>query len=174
MLTHFFGFYSLAACVTAAVSQSKKAVSAVAAAVVGIGLFLAPMESAQGQGFASVPTIFSVDIDCYSNNFDVSWTVSADLWPNGYRYVISRPGNCFYEGGYTVVKLNRLIGILPNGRPVYSLTEWIEIWVWMGVSDDSIDGNPSAWVEDSEGNSYEVDLYIDGYLINGPSWPYGY
>ena len=49
MVIRFFSFYSLAACVAAAVSQSKKAVSAVAAAVVGVGLFFSPIESVQAQ-----------------------------------------------------------------------------------------------------------------------------
>ena len=63
MLTHFFGFYSLAACVEAAVSQSKKVVSSAAAAVVGIGLFTAPIDSAQAQSGIPVVTEFCI----YSN-----------------------------------------------------------------------------------------------------------
>ena len=53
MLTKFFGFYSLAACV--------------AAAVVGIELFVAPMESAQGQLSGSgMITVTEVDLDSFS------------------------------------------------------------------------------------------------------------
>ena len=47
MLTRFVGFNWLAVCVAAVVSESKKAVSAVAAAVVGIGLLSAPLAVGQ-------------------------------------------------------------------------------------------------------------------------------
>ena len=42
---------------------------------------------------------------------------------------------------------------------------WIEVWVWTGTATDS----PVAYVYDSDGNSYDVDLAIDGYVISGPS-----
>ena len=47
----FCSIQNLAACVAAAVSESKKTVPAVAAAVVSIGLLLSPVESAQAQHF---------------------------------------------------------------------------------------------------------------------------
>ena len=60
MDTKFFVFYSLAACVAAAISQSKKAVSAVAAVVVGIGLLTAPIDSAQAQSGIPEVTEFCI------------------------------------------------------------------------------------------------------------------
>ena len=157
----------LAVCVAAAVLELKKAVSAVAAAVVGIGLFTAPMESAQGQGFASVPIIFSVDIDCDSDDFVVSWTLSTNRWPDGHFSNVSYLDGCFYEGGYTIVTLVPAIWNGTRWVPDFDAGQWIQIWVWMGEDDDSIDGSHSAYVYDSEGNFYYVDLYIDDY---GP-WP---
>ena len=169
MITHFYGFNWLAACVAAAVSESKKAVSAVAAAVVGIGLFLAPMEKAQAN-HGDIPVVLSVDVvGCWDDDpddFVVDWVLSGliDNWPAGYiSQTIHTSNGCLYEGGYTVIKLHRFVRWLSDGRPVVSRSDWIEIWVWMG-NDNS---EPAAWVEDSEGNSYDVDLYVDGY---GP-WP---
>ena len=175
MATNLFGFNWLAACVAASVSQSKKAVSAAAATIVGIGLLTAPIDSAQanhGQSF--VPTVFSVDIDCYSDDFVVSWTLSTDRWPDGHFSNVSYLDGCFYEGGYTIVTLVPAIWNGTSWVPDFDVGQWIQIWVWMEVSDDSIDRNPSAYVYDSDSNgvSYDVDLYIDGYLVNGPSWPY--
>ena len=61
---NFLSTYGLAAVVAAAVSESKKAVSATAAVVVGIGLFMAPVESAQANhGQSSVPTVNSVSLN---------------------------------------------------------------------------------------------------------------
>lgn len=51
MATNLFGFHSLEVCVAAAVSQSKKAVSAVVSVVIGIGLLFVPIESVQAQHF---------------------------------------------------------------------------------------------------------------------------
>lgn len=164
MFAKSFGFYSLATCVAAAVSKSKKTVSAAAAAVVGIGLLTVPMEQAQAN-HGDIPLVLSVDIDCYSSPPRFSFSLTHD-WPNGHCGSVSHPGTCFYEGGYTVLKLNRFIRWLPNGDPDCSTSEWIEIWVWMG--DDN--SQPSAYIYDSEGNFYYVDLYIDGYWISGPSF----
>ena len=160
----FHSIYSLAACVAAVVSESKKAVSAVAAAVVGIGLFLAPMEKAQANhGQSNVPIVFSVDIDTDAES--VSWEMSFG-WLNGYCRVVhpqavSSP--VIYAGGYFQVTLYPYLGRTSDGRPVCLASKWIEIWVWMG-NDDS---ETAAYVYDSDGNSYDVDLYVDGY---GP-WP---
>ena len=164
MLTHFFGFYSLAACVAAAVSQSKKTVSAAAAAVVGVGLLCSPIDSVQANhGQSTVPTVLSVDIDTDAES--VSWEMSFG-WLNGYCRLVnsqSVSSPVIYAGGYFQVTLYPYLGRTSDGRPVCLASKWIEIWVWMG--DD--DSEPSAYVYDSEGNFYSVDLYIDDY---GP-WP---
>ena len=170
MDTKYFSFYSLAACVAAAISQSKKAVSAAVVTIVWIGLLTAPMESAQAN-HGDIPVVLSVGIDgCFDDDpgvFDVTWELPglSDNWPAGYiPQTIASPNGCLYEGGYVVVKLYRFIRWLPDNRgAVVSPSDWIEIWVWMG--DD--DSEPSPWAEDSEGNFYSVDLYIDDY---GP-WP---
>ena len=66
------------------------------------------------------------------------------------------------------VKFSRAVWSSTLNRFVPSSTEWVELWVWMG--DDS--SEPDAYAYDSRGDSYDVDLYIDDYLISGPSWPY--
>ena len=78
MSSFYFRFYSLSAVVAAAVSQSKKAVSAVAAAVVGIGLFLAPMESVQAQ--SGVSTVTQVNLSSFS--FDSADDLVMSLYLN--------------------------------------------------------------------------------------------
>ena len=155
----------LAAVVAIAVSESKKAVASVASAVVGIGLLTAPMESVQANhGQSNVPIVFSVDVDTDAEN--ASWTMSADRWPLGYCRVInpqSVSSPVIYAGGYFQVTLYPIVGRTSDGRTVCLASQWIELWVWMG--DD--DSQPSAYVYDSDGNFYYVDLYVDGY---GP-WP---
>lgn len=42
---------------------------------------------------------------------------------------------------------------------------WVEVWVYTGSSTSS----PFAYVYDSDGNFYYVDLAIDGYVVSGPS-----
>ena len=167
---------SAAAVVLAGISflKAKKAVSPVAAAVVGIGLFLAPMESAQAN-HGDIPIVLSVSLDgCFTPSpFDdvFDWQLSgvSDHWPLGYGQLVKyRPpsGVCLYDGDYVVVRLKRILGWSPQLRRwVTSPSEWVEIWFWFGNDDFE----PSAYVEDSEGNSYYVDLYVDGY---GP-WPTG-
>lgn len=47
---------------------------------------------------------------------------------------------------------------------------WVEVWFFTG--EYYTNGKyvpPCAYVSDSEGNFYEVDLSIDGYVISGPS-----
>ena len=172
MVTHFYGFNWLAACVAAVVSGSKKAVSAAAAAVVGIGLFLAPMESVQAN-HGDIPVVLSVSLDnCFTPSpFDdvFDWKLSGlfDNWPLGYIAIVKNaPVGCIYDDEYVVVRLSRNLGWSPQlNRFVPSPTDWVEIWFWLGNDDFE----PSAYVYDSEGNSYYVDLYVDGY---GP-WPTG-
>ena len=90
-----FGFYSLSAVVAAAVSQSKKAVSPVAAAVVGIGLFLAPMESVQAQSNPAPPTVSSVTLtqdEASDSDWTSNFSISVDLDLGGSGWCVYRPG----------------------------------------------------------------------------------
>ena len=143
-----------------------------AAAVVGIGLFLAPMESAQAN-HGDIPVVLSVILDnCFTPLQPVfDWKLSGlfDNWPLGYIALVKNippSGFCIYDDEYVVVRLKRVLGWSPTlQRHVTSPSEWVEIWFWLGNDDFE----PSAWVEDSEGNYYYVDLYVDGY---GP-WPVG-
>ena len=150
-----------------------------AAAVVGIGLFLAPMESAQAQG-SGVPTVVSVDItSCSFGSFTFDQELSATYyWPNGYFRSVSY-SSCYHTGGYTVVELVPAVwgwyAVRMEWNWIPDLdSEWVSIWVWMGSDSDSTP--PSAFVCDSTNSSspsagtpYYVDLYVDGYLVSGPS-----
>ena len=152
--------------------KAKKAVSAVAAAVVGIGLFLAPIDSAQAN-HGDIPVVLSVSLDDCFTPFQptFNWKLSgvSDHWPLGYVTIaknIPPSGFCLYDDDYVVVRLSRNLGWSPQLNSfVPSPSEWVEIWFWLGNDDFE----PSAWVEDSEGNYYYVDLYVDDY---GP-WPTG-
>ena len=165
MSKNIFGFNWLAACVAAVVSESKKAVSATAAAVVGVGLLCSPIESAQAQ---SVPSILSAEINgCFDDDptsYELGWEFSSlSVWSDGVfirRYI---PNSCLYEGDYVYLKFSRAVWSSSLNRFVPSPSEWVELWIWMG-NDDS---EPSAYVYDSDGSFYYVDLYVDGY---GP-WP---
>ena len=189
MFTKYFSFYSLAACV--------------AAAVVGIGLFLVPMESAQGQFSGSgMSTVTQVDLDSFSfvgaGELRMSLSISHGsvfiipvfYWSGIYgnaaywawksidgdredyfgRFVSLGPAQVksyYYPGNrgdYYVCRFG------PNDWDVStpSVDEsagWVEVWVWTGTATSS----PSAYVYDSDGNFYYVDLSIDGYVISGPS-----
>ena len=212
MATHFYGFNWLAACVAAVVSESKKAVSAVAAAVVGIGLFLAPMEKAQaqlsGSGMATVSQVnlsefsfgsaddlvmslylvygsgMTVVLDTfywsgiYGDDEDWSWisvtgtredfrTYRASHFPVQTYYY---PGNRsdYYVCRFGYVDFDAPVGGGVSGYPIDEDLGWVEVWVWTGNGGYGSSG-PSAYVYDSDGNFYYVDLSIDGYVISGPS-----
>ena len=174
MFPKSFGFNWLTVCVAAAVSESKKAVSA-AAAVVGIGLFLAPMDQAQGQHFdgdlGGVPVVKWVDISgCFDDDpssYSISWDVNiSDYWSDGVFIRRYFPSSCLYEGDYVYVKFSRAVWSSSLNRFVPSSSEWVELWVWMG-SDDL---EPYAYVYDSEGGRYETCFYIDEYHWSGPDY----
>ena len=78
MPTKYFGFKLLAVCVAAAVLDLKKAVSAVVAGVVGIGLLFAP--SAVGQTSSSFlsPYVNSIEVHNHASaGFSISLDVSS-------------------------------------------------------------------------------------------------
>ena len=77
----------------------------------------------------------------------------------GRRYFY--PGN---RGDYYVCKF----GYLDLDAGDFSIDEdegWVEVWVYTG----SATSDPSAYVYDSDGGFYYVDLAIDGYVISRPS-----
>ena len=139
-------------------------------AIVGAGLLAAPLEQAEAQGpSGSLPTAKFVDVTgCFDDDptsFNFTWEITTDYWPLGAYPSWSISSRCLYQGGYVVITLNRLIGWSSRlQRWIYSTSDWVEIWVWMG--DDDLD--PYAWAEDSEGYRYDVDLYFDGYHFSGP------
>ena len=96
--------------------MEKKAVSAAAAAVVGIGLFLAPMEKAQSSNPAP-PTVSSVTIavaepdgdpgdDYFSNGFKIS--VRLNLGGSGWCVNIPGRGYCQIARGQLVADFRDL------------------------------------------------------------------
>ena len=205
MTNLFFGFYSLAACVAAAVSQSKKAVSAAAAVVVGIGLLTAPIDSAHGQFSGSgLTTVSQVNLSdfsfgsadglvmslylnygtvafhtfywsgIYGNAGDWTWiSVDGDDQDfSTYRASFAAQQDYYYYPGnrsdYYVCRFGLPDFDAPTRSGDFPIDEdsgWVEVWVWTGTATYS----PSAYVYDSDGNFYYVDLAIDGYVISGPS-----
>ena len=166
-----------------------------AAAVVGVGLLCLPIESVQGQ---SVSTVTQVDLDSFSfisagelrmslsvsGSFsriplffwsgiygvfeDWSWVSvtgsSEDIRKNRLALGTAQlqpyyyPGN---RGDYYVCRF----GYFDEGFSIDEDSGWVEVWVCTGSANSS----PSAYVYDSDGNFYYVDLAIDGYVISGPS-----
>ena len=158
MFTKFYDLNCLAVCVAAVVSGLKKAVSPVAAAVVGIGLFLAPIESAQAQEspYYYCPevtglTLFFVEasdyelshgFDGYSFSFD--WV---DVLGSGWTHVVSRLR--YLGGGYFRIEID------PD--PLGGADDWIKLNFYIQPGPDA---SVSAWVEDGDGNWYSVDVTI--------------
>ena len=181
MTTHFYGFNWLAICVAAVVSESKKAVSAVAAAVVGVGLLCSPIESAQanhGQSTIPVVTEFCV-ISNAASDYELTrgytaclpvWDVSS-LLASGQDWVLGSGRPVVSFGTYTVDggggsgyylfrphQFNDAVQLLPiyDGR-------WLVVTFYVSVSRNSR-ATISAWVTDSEGNWYTIDAWV---LYNG-------
>ena len=152
----FFGFYSLAACVAAAVSQSKKAVSAAAAVVVGIGLLTAPIDSAQAQtGIPEVTHLIFLTDEAsdyeLSQGWDAVWAnidVSGAYrkWYHTNQDPSSDPGNPSSYEGYFKVR------ITPEDDE--DSGDFIDVYFYVDRSGGGV--SISVWVEDSEGNEYTV------------------
>ena len=191
MFTKVYGFNWLAVCVAAVVSQSKKAVSAAAAAVVGIGLFLAPMESVQGQDSnPAPPTVSSVTLT-QGEASDSDWTskfsisVRLDLGGSGWCVYIPGRGICSIARGLLVADFLDLQSYSIDPAVAYGLSfnssskfsahagggyyrvdmrplNHPESWIELWIYVNPSTGSVSAWVaDDSAGNSYSVSISVN-------------
>ena len=100
----------LAAVVAIAVSESKKAVSATAVAIVGIGLLSAPVEQVQAQ--SSLPVVSEVILSDFDFTSSGWFTVEIDVkipstWVNGAKYCWSGLYNRTSLGGVRWVDSER-------------------------------------------------------------------
>ena len=130
----------------------KKAVSAAAAAVVGIGLFLAPMESVQAQEspYYHCPEVLDVVVTTEeASDYELrgKFTVSFDLDLTGSGWTNILGNFSPRGGGYFVYE------IYPN--PLGGADDWIQLWLYVTRGPNA---SVSAWVEDGDGNSYSVDV----------------
>ena len=168
MSTRFFGFYSLAACVAAAVSQSKKAVSAVAAAVVGIGLLTAPIDSAHGQTGTPEVTDFCIVLNEASDyELRYGWVTcvpqlstlgSPVEWILGQVYArhredVSSDGSTAYGYYLFYPRDFNTQEIIRDGR-------FILVSYYITGGSSSLFPMAWAWVEDSDGNEYTIDVQL--------------
>ena len=153
MATNLFGFNWLMVCVAAVVSGSKKAVSAVAAAVVGVGLLCSPIESVQAQEspYSQCPEVADVVVTtaeasdyelrhAFSVSFDLDTTGSD--W-NNFRYT-------FYDrgGGYFTYWIRPV-------DPSPGADDWILLHLYVVRGPNA---SVSAWVNDGDGSSYSLDV----------------
>ena len=141
-------------------------------AIVGAGLLAAPLEQAQAQtGIPEVtelcilakgadPTLSSGWTDC-NVNWDVSSRLAAPLeWQLAWFY----PEGPFYDPPGANEDGRVCYGtILFNPRTfdgtVTNSDEWIRIFFYFAPGSGS-DPDVSAWVEDSNGNEYDIDVRI--------------
>ena len=177
MLTRFVGFNWLAVCVAAVVSESKKAVSATAAAVVGVGLLCSPIESVQGQSSKEPATVNFVNLQFVDDYYYFGGTlesVDVDITDFGSWLDATKVQYSIYvESGYAVVTFNPVWPKLNISPLVHEERDdgWVEILVWLGDYFDFPSGSPGTWdayVYDSTGACYEVDLFVEGVWVNGP------
>ena len=170
-------------------SKIKETAASVAAAFVGIGLFTAPIDSVQANhrnkatpatvsyvdlvGFLNPAQQPSVTIDFPNSEFGDWWGAKIDVTSE-----VSTTG--LYQGGYVIIFHDPCYPTpFAASGPLFEDGDgWVEVWIWMGGPGDP----PVAWVHDStnsdqrggSGIPYQVDLYVDGFFVSGPSWPYGY
>ena len=131
----------------------KKAVSAAAAAVVGVGLLCLPIESVQAQSstYSQCPEVVNVVVTTeeasdyelrhrFSVSFDLDATASD--WSN-FRYTFHEDG-----GGYFTYWIRPV-------DPSPGADDWILLHLYVVRGPNA---SVSAWVEDGDGNSYSVDV----------------
>ena len=189
MFNHFFGLNWLAACVAAVVSEFKKAVSAAAAAVVGIGLFLAPMESLQAETkeVLTYSAINRVHVHCF-NEVIYSISVSFDVFDTSSDYEVFSVGNLlpgglfgFYQELETfnnsAYYAAHFLGLsLPFGHFIDikfqksgDSSDWINLHVYISPYLEEGTGggrHAVAYVQHSYGRSYYVDVYCPHLILN--------
>lgn len=137
----------------------------IASAVVGIGLFTAPFESAQAQVLSPSHVIgvqlWSTEVGVYFivvdfHAFDTSsdYVVMA-VWPDGIEVAFS-----FWNRAYPVLGWSFLNPLAFGDyhecrfyRDDVGSSDWIDVDIWVGL-----DGSASAWVTDSDGRSYSIDV----------------
>lgn len=156
------------------------------AVLAGIALLAAPLEQAEANhGNSATPaTVSYVDlvgffdltrqpnavVEFPNSEFGSWWCAKIDVTSDG-----STTG--LYQGGYLII-FHYPYYPTPDGANE-SLFEkgdgWVKVWIWMGGGRDDL---PVDYVYDSTnsdepgsaGTSYSVDLYVDGYLVSGPSF----
>ena len=166
----------------------KKAVSAVAAAVVGIGLFMAPMESAQAQtkDVLTYSGISGVYVECFNDViyylsvgfhvFDTSsdYRVSSSMYllPGG--FVSLDDFDDFNNSAYYFAKYWNLsllfgdyIGITFVNRADSS--DWIFLLLYISPFPEEGTGegrHAAAYVQHSYGRSYYVNVYCPRLILD--------
>lgn len=173
MFIRFVGINWLAVCVAAVVSESKKAVSAVAAAVVGVGLLCSPIESAQAQSGIPKVTGFCVLTRVADFTLESGWEVKtvlefdySSLVAATFEWLIGvslPPRGPFLDPDGADERGETAYGVMvfypkdPSGK-IVDRDKWIRLHFYV------LPGRPtayvSAWVVDSEGNEYDVDAAI--------------
>ena len=183
-LTRFYGLNRLAVCVAAVFSGSKKAVSAVAAAVVGVGLLCLPIESAQTQSSnPAPPTVSSVTLTSEeASDYELSsggFTVSVRLNLGGSGWCVNIPGRgvCSIPRGSLVADCLDLQDTNKVDTAFYGLSfnfsktfsahvgggyylvdmrplNHPESWIELWIYVNPLTGSVDAWVEDDSAGSY--------------------
>ena len=141
-------------------------------AIVGDGLLAAPLEQAQAQtGIPEVtelcilakgadPTLSSGWTDC-----NVNWDVSSRLAaPLEWQLATFHPRGPFYDPPGADEDGRVCYGTMlfyPStlGGEITNRDEWIQIFLYFAPGSGS-DAYVSAWVEDSDGNEYDIDVRI--------------
>ena len=169
-----------------------KTAAAVVAAVVGIGLFLAPMESAQAEKTKDVLTysaISGVHVACFngviyylsvyfhvfdtSSDYDV-WSVG-NLLPGGftdYQELETFNNSAYYAAQYWNLSLpfGDYIGIKFYNSADSS--DWITLLLYIspflsaGTHDTEEGRHAAAYVQHSYGRSYYVDVYCPKLILD--------
>ena len=170
-------------------SLTQKEASA-AAVLVGIGLLASPMEQAEadvpisgsgaqwatpkycwsgvfydfGREFDGLDPWKWENAEDYSFNLGFSLGLhSDDPWkPEINRY--------YHPAGLWEYYICKIVAKKPGTTEMDKSFGWVDVWFFTGgIGSDGEIFPPSAYVYDSDGNYYYVDLAIDGYVISGPS-----
>lgn len=133
-----------------------------------------PVEKAHGAS-AEPATVVSVNLvgvyDSAPHLVDIEFSSLGSWWDARVNRSLATGHTRFFQGGYLIVFFDPYYQI---DSPYTKGDGWIEVWIWMG----GFNAPPEAYVYNSsnfsvpggEGTFYEVDLFIEGYLISGPSY----